>query len=379
MTGIHFNIIKADEGSVITCYVPGNKPLVADDTHPNFDRIVEGALADDPSVIKLFDVAATAAEYFEPLSDRVSVKGGVVYLDGDPVDDVLTKQIVRFLDEGEEDFMPLVNFFENVQANPNEHSREQLFKWLDNRDFSINEDGMIVGYKGVEDQGDGIFVSVHAGKAMVDGKVITGRIPNPIGGIIEMPRSEVHHDPTNGCSSGLHVADFDFASGWGNTVLEVEVNPRDVVSVPTEDNTFAKVRCCRYKVIGISDRPHDSALRRFDPVVPWYEEGDSEELTWGDGEDDFCEDCGEYLDDCDCLSDEEAERLSSNVNNLLGVYPGDVFRDLDSREKRKGRELTVEMVDRANNVAKCRSSTSGKLVDISIDRLLTAYRFERVN
>jgi hypothetical protein len=52
----------------------------------------------------------------------------------------------------------------------------------------------------------------------------------------------------NGCSVGLHVGTYDYASNFTLNVLEVHVNPRDVVSVPTDSN-WAKVRCCRYVVI----------------------------------------------------------------------------------------------------------------------------------
>lgn len=351
MSTVQYTLVQNEEGSGIICYVPGYKPMVADDTHPNFDRIIQGALSGDPAVIKLFDVAQTASEKFEALSERVTVKNGSVYLDGDLVNDALTKQIVRFIDE-DEDFTPLVNFFENVQANPNEHSRQQLFAWLDNRDFTITDEGMIVAYKGVNPDGNGGYLSVHSGKAIVNGEVKTGRIPNPLDGIIEMPRSEVHHDPSAGCSTGLHVADFNFANSFADTVLEVEVNPRDVVSVPTDDPTFAKVRCCRYKVVGVVQEAYDSALRAS------YDES-------GYVEDDY-EGWGELEYDDTPASDPVSR----------GVYRGDVFKDRDAR--RRGRTLTVENVDTLSGTATCLSSSSGKRIPVNIDRLLS-YRYERVN
>jgi hypothetical protein len=206
---------------------------------------------------------------------------------------VLTKQIVRFLEDGE-DFSPLVFFFDNVQQNPNEHSQEQLYEWLDRRDFTITDDGMIVGYKSVDSAGDDEFLSISQGKAIVNGQVQQGRIRQAIGDVVEMPRSEVEWDPSVGCHRGLHVGTWDYAKNFsGDTMLEIHVNPRDVVSVPT-DCDAAKVRCCRYTVVDVLDKPYSSALRRttyYEPVS----------TAWGEAEE--CWSCGGYVDqngECDC-------------------------------------------------------------------------------
>lgn len=293
MSKVQFTHVSAGDGfSVVTAFVPGRKPVVALSDHPNFDRILDGLLNDDPSVFDLFDVSQTVASKFEKLSDRVSIGDDrLVYFDGDVVDNSLVDQIVRFLDQGVEDWKPLVAFFEKVQDNPNEHSRTQLYDWLSRRDFSITENGDIVGYKGVSYDGN----SVHSGKAIVDGVVHNGRIPNKVGSVIEMPRSEVQHDPSVGCHTGLHVGTYEYASSFGNKVLEIHVNPRDVVSVPT-DCDWAKVRCCRYVVVGEIAQKYSLA------VVPTYDFRVYDDPGWSDGDDnDVCEDCGDTdpYDYCD--------------------------------------------------------------------------------
>lgn len=279
---MQFTLIgNEDGGSNIVVFVPGHAPLVAHESHPNFDRIVDGARAGDDMVVELFDIAATVAQKFQRLSDRVTTAHGRLYLDGEEVNNALTEQVLRFLDEGVEDWKPLVNFYENVQANPNEHSREQLYEWLSRRDFTITADGMIVGYKGVRPDGDGGFLSISSGKAIVDGETVTGRIPTNPGSVVEMPRSEVQHDPEVGCHKGLHVGTWDYAAGFAQgCVLEVHVNPRDVVSVPT-DCDAAKVRCCRYTIVDQIEVPYT------DPVILdgyWYDEFDADLDEWGDGE-----------------------------------------------------------------------------------------------
>lgn len=287
---LQYTIIGNEDGeSNIVVFVAGQAPQVASQSHPNYDRIVEGALAGDDSIIELFDIAATAAQKFQRLSDRITTANGRLYLDGEEVNNALATQVVRFLDEGVEDWKPLVAFFENVQSNPNEHSREQLYEWLSRRDFTITTDGMIVGYKGVASDGNGGYKSIHSGKAIVDGEIVTGQIPTNPGSVVEMPRSEVEWNPAVGCHTGLHVGTFDYASGFAQGgLLEVHVNPRDVVSVPTDSNA-AKVRCCRYKVVSLTEVPYTEA------VVPYEYDSDDDLDEWGDGEDECDVPFGRYI------------------------------------------------------------------------------------
>lgn len=260
MSNLTYSIVKTDGDSFVTVFVPGHDPLPASADHPNFDAIVQGALNDDPAVIELFDIASTVATRFDALSERVTVAHGRVYFDGDEVNSALTKQIVRFLDEGVDDWVPLVRFFEKVQANPNEHSREQLYEWLDRHEFTLTPSGDFVGYKGVQSDGKGGYQSISSGPATVDGVSVNGNVPNNIGSVVEMPRGLVAHDPSQGCRSGLHVGTWDYASGFSRgAVLEVHVNPRDVVSVPT-DCGWAKVRTCRYTVVGVTEVAYSAAV-----------------------------------------------------------------------------------------------------------------------
>jgi hypothetical protein len=336
---IQYTLVGTEDGSNLSVFVPGHAPQVAHSSHSQFQAILDGVLAGDESVIDLFDAARAAAARFEPLSERVSTRNGKLYLDGEEVHNVLADEVVRFLSEGVDDWYPLVRFFENVQANPNEHSREQLFAWLKNRDFTITGEGWIVGYKGVRTVGDQL-TSINQGKAIVDGVEYSGAIPNEIGSVVEMPRSEVAFDPGVGCSTGLHVGTYEYASGFAQgALLEVHVNPRDVVSVPT-DSDAQKMRVCRYVVVDVIDAPHSS------PVVssPFeYDESD-DEFYWGDGE-----------------GDEDDERFEED--DLVGV----TFADNDVR--RLGRTLTVKFVNGPD--VTCVSSTTGKDTVVSLDRLLS--------
>jgi hypothetical protein len=289
VSNIQFSIVSSGEDAFVTAFVPGEAaPLVAAKSgHPNFEAIV-GALttgtADRDEIVNLFDVSKAVAEKFEAVSERVIVTGGHVLFDGAEIDNSLTNQIVRFLDEGE-DFGPLVRFMENVMDNPNEHSREQLYDWLRQRDFTITWHGFIVAYKGVASDDKHGYRSISSGREPVyvedqDGNVerYTGRIPNPVGATISMDRALVQHDPSVGCHVGLHVGTFDYAKSFSHgTVLEVHVNPRDVVSVPT-DCDWAKVRTCRYTVVDAISTPYTTGLVDPDGV----RDDDEDEPEWED-------------------------------------------------------------------------------------------------
>jgi hypothetical protein len=258
---IQYTLVGTEDGlSFISVFVPGRAPLVADSTHPNFEEILLRAEAGDPTAADLFDIALVAGSKFEKLTDRVSAASGRLFFDGDEVRGALATQVVRFLQDGVEDWKPLVNFFERVQDNPEEHSREQLFDWLAAEEFTINENGTIVGYKGVALDGDG-FKSINTGTAMVNGEVHTGAIPQKVGDVVEMPRSAVAHDPAAACSVGLHVGTYGYAESFARgALLEVEVDPRDVVSVPS-DCGGSKMRTCRYKVVGVVQEKYEAPVK----------------------------------------------------------------------------------------------------------------------
>lgn len=260
---MQYGYIEQDGRKSISVFANG-EVYVAAGTHPSFDRILEGAKAGDESIIELFDAGRTAKIKFERLSDRVTVESGHIMFDGDEVDNSLTQQVVRFLDEGVDDWAPLVAFFENVQQNPSENSREELYSWLANDEsLTITEDGYIVGYKGCYQGSDGVPTSTREAPASenvrVDDEPVTGLVPQMDGSIVTMPRSEVDPNLNRHCSKGLHVGTYSYAKQFAPVVLEVHVHPRDVVSV-TSDSNREKIRTCRYEVVGVVETQHQTAV-----------------------------------------------------------------------------------------------------------------------
>ena len=66
---------------------------------------------------------------------------------------------------------------------------------------------------------------------------------------VRIPYDEVDNDKNNTCSFGLHVGSQEYATNFqGDCCILVKVNPKDVVSVPTDYNG-QKLRCCAFTPI----------------------------------------------------------------------------------------------------------------------------------
>jgi hypothetical protein len=236
------------DGDGISAAVPSS--------HPRFAELVDylrGHTEHDPQHVRsLLDAGGALAARLRRLSERVTFDGTHLRFDGDVIDTSMSRHIVRMMRAGDENYARWVKFLENLAGNPSSLSRIHLFTWLDGRDFAITPDGHLLGYKGV--RADEHNSSVMAGTALVNGTWHHGHIPNPVGATIEMPRRQVTADRDAGCAAGLHVGTHAYATGFGQRLLLVAVNPRDVVSVP-RDCQYQKLRCCRYTVLAASDRP----------------------------------------------------------------------------------------------------------------------------
>jgi hypothetical protein len=263
MSPMSYTVNTADNGQVfITAFIDGVLTTPIDNSHPNFADIQYGLINGMASadILDLFDIPATIERKFQRLSERVTVEHGQIKFDGDVCQPALSTQILRFMDEGH-DFEPLVRFMENIQANPQDDSREQAYAWLNNHAFSITDDGDVVAYKGVSSDGNGGYCSGFSGTAMVNDTLYSNRrIPNAVGDVVTMPRSAVAHDPHAACHTGLHVGTFDYAKGYANgAMLRVIVDPRDIVSVP-HDASGQKIRVCRYVVDAIIEQEDTGSL-----------------------------------------------------------------------------------------------------------------------
>ena len=206
--------------------------------------------------------------------EGIELKDGLLVANNEPLPAELEARILKFR-ELKLPYAPLLAFWENLKKNPSFNSRQALFKFLEHNGHPLTTDGCFIAYRGVTDD----FKDVH-----------TKTFDNKVGSVCEMPRSAVDDNPNNTCSHGLHVACFDYAKGFGSKLIEVKVNPADVVTVPTDYNG-TKMRVCRFEVVAEGSVIKDTVLESF--------EEEEEEL---------CESCGDTLDDCSCEEQNEADQ-----------------------------------------------------------------------
>jgi hypothetical protein len=177
---------------------------------------------------------------------------------GETIPHAIARKVVEFAKK-KLPFRPLDKFMENLKKNPNKDSRDQLLKYLEHNHFPITSDGCFLAYKYVTKNENGLFDS-H-----------TGTFKNNVGCIVAMDRTKCDSNRNVICSSGLHVAAYPYASncGGGQVIIEVKVNPKDVVAVPSDYND-QKMRVCRYEVIRHGDKEvKESYLgKKFKTDVP---------------------------------------------------------------------------------------------------------------
>ena len=208
----------------------------------NFDEIKECIRnGDEDGVLAIVDIGDSVIPEYSKGLFRVD-RNNETIIDietNTPLNKVLSTRIVEWAKEGFP-FEPLLKFHRKVQRNPSTQSANELYQFLEANLIPITDDGNFVAYKKV----------TTVGKNLLDSHSRT--INNNVGNIVSIPREKVNPDRNQTCSYGLHVGAWEYVSSFtGDTVIEVEVEPQDVVSVPT-DYKAQKMRVCRYKVLGIS-------------------------------------------------------------------------------------------------------------------------------
>ena len=142
----------------------------------------------------------------------------------------------------------MVNFMDNLYQNPSKRAVDELYGFLEKGNLPITPDGHFLAYKKVRED----YKDCHS-----------GTMDNSIGQVVEMERYNVDDNKDNTCSTGLHFCSKDYLNSFGGarTVI-VKINPRDVVSIPSDYNQ-TKGRACRYEVVGEIDADKvDTAFTR---------------------------------------------------------------------------------------------------------------------
>lgn len=217
----------------ITAMINGTTHTI-DGTHPNYSAIRDALRRKDHVVAEqLINVAKAITNY---VSGRVRIDGDQVFYGDREVKGSVVTRILGMIKEGF-DPKPMINFLDNLMANPSRRAVNELYDFLEATNLPITEDGYFLAYKKVNDNYKDLY---------------TGTMDNSVGSTPSMPRNAVNEDKDQTCSEGLHFCSFSYLPhyhGGRGKVMIVKVNPRDVVSIPSDYNN-AKGRACEYKVIG---------------------------------------------------------------------------------------------------------------------------------
>lgn len=248
---------------------------------------LKSPIPDEEYLIKLLDIKKDL-EVFVDNKLEINIELGTATWEGYSLHPVLVNKLINMKKEGF-DITPLINFLTLLFQNPSNKAIVELFPFLENGNIPITPDGHFLAYKRVNED----FTSCY-----------DNTTKNDVGTIVSMPRFLVNDKSSETCSHGLHVCSYDYLSSYtGDKVICCKVNPKDVVSIPTDYN-HCKMRVCCYEVLkDITDEYKDSHSTIWtksvydysddsdkDESEDWYEECDEEnerdDLDWSDESDD---------------------------------------------------------------------------------------------
>ena len=228
-----------------------NKPVKIEKSSHQYSQILEAfdlpEKQQEAAIRKILSYNTESA-----LKNGFNITPESVLYNGEALPKALADKVRSMHREG----LPL-NLFEkfwiNIQDNPSASSVSELYEFLAYKELPITEDGCFLAYKGLESD----FWSVSGNK---DTKVVKGAVDengcilNSVGAEIEVKRRDVDDNRDNHCSFGLHVGSLDYARDFARgVVVVVKVNPKDVVSVPTDFNC-QKCRVSAYKVVSVFEQ-----------------------------------------------------------------------------------------------------------------------------
>ena len=215
-------------------------------TDQNFDKVRASVCANDWLTARhAVDPANVVTKAIDSVATtKVRIAAGVVWYEDTAIHTTLTKRILTMLDEGF-DIAPMILFFENLMSNSSYRAVTELYDFLEVGQLPITADGHFLAYKRVNSD----YTDCH-----------TGTIDNSVGCVVKMERNQVDEDKDSTCSTGLHFCSRQYLRLFsGDRTMVVKINPRDVVSIPSDYNN-TKGRCCQYQVIQELDSENPAKL-----------------------------------------------------------------------------------------------------------------------
>lgn len=246
--------------------------------------------------------------------ENIEVKDGNVYIDGDAVTSIVAERVLNAL-AGDVDAVHIFKFMTRLQLNPSKRAVDELYTFLEHKHLPITDSGTFLAYKAVRSD----FSDKYSGTFF-----------NTVGSVLSMPRNKVDDNKEVGCSYGFHAGTLEYASDFASEsdkLVLVEIDPADVVSIPTDCN-FQKLRTCRYKVVAEYEKPlvEDKYTSNFETENDAYVEGKWQPRTYEiltvDDEEYYldaerCDDCECIIDDCECPRCNECACVDMNLSDNI--------------------------------------------------------------
>lgn len=222
-----------------------NKPHTISKTHITYQRVVDAIKAGDWEAVK--DVVEPKKVVLEYGKGNVAVQGETLFWKGEEMHSSLSSRMIQMLQDGFP-IEPMVQFMENLMLNPSKRAVTELYGFLEKNSLPITPDGHFLAYKRVRFD----YKDCHS-----------GTMDNSVGKVVEMERNQVDDDKDRTCSTGLHFCSQEYLGHFGGErIVIVKINPRDIVSIPSDYNN-AKGRACRYEVVDEIDKDKaDEAFAR---------------------------------------------------------------------------------------------------------------------
>jgi hypothetical protein len=258
-------IVRLGDGASITVLMNGESlTLRASESQEAFDRALDALKTSNWDV--LYSVMRPVKSFANKVPG-VTVTSDKVLWNGDELHNAVASRILDFALAGL-DHTPLCNFLAKLMSNPSKRAVEELYRFLEHKNLPITDNGNFLAYKGIGND----WYSLRGGTAkLIQGKDRDGKIYNGVGEVIEMARNAVDDNKDRTCSYGLHAGTEEYAKDYagGGKLVIVEINPADVVSIPSDCNG-QKLRTCKYKVVG----PYTATLTKPLYKSDWKDEVD---------------------------------------------------------------------------------------------------------
>lgn len=247
------NIATSIRNNSLTAVID-NKVYTADNTHPNWEAILDAVrINDGETLIDLINIRQSVINFVE---GKIQIVGNEASYNGLNIGGVVVDRLLEFI-SNKLPATPIVRFIENLYSNPSKRAVEELYTFLEHKNMPITNNGTFLAYKGLQDD----FYSKTSGTlTLLQGRAdAQGHIFNGVGETIECVRNQVDDNKENHCSKGIHAGSMEYATSFacGGKVVIVEINPKDVVSIPN-DCECQKLRTCKYKVVGEYEMPLNS-------------------------------------------------------------------------------------------------------------------------